>query len=241
MEIIDNIANLSNIYGISAESVKTVIADILESAFNFRYTVFFDGDNNIRFLSNDTADDKIYSLQDVKRKGMPYSSYKKIRRLIKIVFADTIPNAAASELYARHIYLRGTNVKGVAISKTDKDYIVILNDYNLAAYLPFASSDRNFEFDYGTEYEFNVSGIEKESDILKMTLSRTNKMFVKNIIKRELKIPKITVLYRVAADVSYVYIKEQFSYEEKKRLEILIGERIVSINKISNRKKRQKR
>jgi hypothetical protein len=238
MELIENITDLSNIYGIPAESVKTVIEDIFKFAFDDRYTVFFDEDNNIRFISNDSYDGNIYSLQDVKRKGSPqaYSSYKSIRQFITTVFPDVLVSAASKELYFRYKQLKGQNVKGVVISKIDKDYIVLLNNYNIVSFLPENEADRNFEFDPGAEYEFNVSVIKCESDSFKITLSRINHMFIKNIIEREYKIPVI-VLHREALKFSYIYSKVRISDEQKQRLKALIGEEIIFTNKISKKNK----
>ena len=219
MDLIENIENLSNIYKIPKDKLFAIIADIFESALDYKYIAFFK-DGRLIFLKKDDPSGKIYDIKQLRR----YISYAYVRNSV----GELIKNLSVRETYLKYIHLKKSNIKGVVINKTESEYIVLFD--GTIGLLPFSKADRNFEFDYGTEYEFNVERMAIENNKFQIFLSRINHFFVKNIIERELR-SSVEVSYREALKISKIYTGQIISEDKKKELKELIGEDIVFINK----------
>ena len=226
MDLIENVENLSNIYKIPKDKLFAIIADIFESALDYRYIGFFNGGQLI-FLKKDDSSGKIYGIKQLRR----YISYAYVRNSVD----ELIVNRSAREIYLKYIHLKNSNIKGIAVNKTESGYIVLFD--GIIGLLPFSKADRNFEFDYGTEYEFNVEKMMIENNKFQIFLSRINCVFVKNIIERDLQ-SLVAVPYREALKISVVYTERIIQENKKKELKELIGEEIIFINKKINKVRR---
>ena len=226
MDLTLNAEKLSNIYKIPKDKLFAIIADIFESALDYKYIAFFK-DGQLIFFKRDDCSGKIYDIKQLRR----YISYAYVRDSVD----ELIAHRSVREMYMKYIRLKNCNIMGAAVNKTESDYIVLFD--GTTGLLPFSKADRNFEFDYGTEYEFNVEKMTIENNKFQIFLSRINCVFVKNIIERELR-SIVTVPYREALKISVVYAERIIPEDKKKELRELIGENIIFIDKKTNKVKR---
>ncbi|MHB1697503.1 MAG: hypothetical protein ACYCSQ_05315 [bacterium] len=149
-------------------------------------------------------DNKFYTLQRIKRY---FPGFSKVAKKFRLRYKDALSAYLIKNSRDNLKYLKGRNVIGKVIKKINNEYLVQIighyfiddekcyydkakryfyDEYSVIAYLPFSNADRNFEYDCGTECEFNLEKIIIEEKDVRPVLSRVNKNFAKCVLEREL-------------------------------------------------------
>lgn len=194
------------------------------------------------------TDYKTYSLDRIKRY---FPGFSKVVKEFSLRLAGALDAYAIKNMLINLKSFKGRNVVGKAINKINDEYLISITGYYhinnaqcyyakekkyfdkkyiIMGFLPVSKADRNFEFDYGTEYEFNLEKVIIKGNVIKSMLSRVNKNFIKCVLERELQ-TYVKVLSmgvsekRKFGPVRYVIVRTQIKpdLETQSRIKCLLG------------------
>ncbi|RZD17685.1 MAG: hypothetical protein EVG15_09725 [Candidatus Acididesulfobacter diazotrophicus] len=193
-------------------------------------------------------DNKFYTLQRIKRY---FPGFSKVAKEFRIRYKDALAGYLINNSKNNLKYLKGRNVIGKVIKKIDNEYLVQIighyfidnakcyydkakryfyDEYSVIAYLPFSNADRNFEYDCGAEYEFNLEKVIIEEKDVRPILSRVNKNFIKCVLEKELQ-TYVKVLSmgvsekRNCGPVKYIVVRSTIKpdIEAQKNIKYILG------------------
>ncbi|MHB1681103.1 MAG: hypothetical protein ACYCTB_11465 [bacterium] len=191
---------------------------------------------------------KTYSLDRIKRY---FPGFSKVDKEFRLRFVGALDAYAIKNMLINLRDFKGRNVIGKVINKINDEYLISIigfyyinnakcyyakekkyfnEKYIINGFLPVSKADRNFECDYGTEYEFNLEKVIIKGNVIKSMLSRVNKNFIKCILERELQ-TYVKVLAMGVSEkrnfgpVRYVVVRSQIKpdLETQRHIKYILG------------------